>query len=603
MADGFKTRLAIISRHVVVYNVSCPTYAVILVENEEIRDVVGIEQSRCIEDVISEYIDWNPLNFEEMYVSPGLIDFNVRRQQEDWEGLEHLTQAAVAGGVTYIAEEVGFGVTVAETESVYCDVGRVVILAAEHLPHVSSLTLSNAIAVKGFITPPNDEVGAMGDLSTWLSVVSRLDLPVIISPAEVSGRALYLASPFHSLSLSERVAADESLDSVTVLGGAMNAVADSSSSDEESAPSPYSLELAECKASEDRKFSLRHFLTTGMYDRNDTRPHTLGKQPLVKPQALHNIHSALAEKITVSLQGIDALCRAEILAYQGIGKTHYNAEKQGERRRNKPRPLGLTLSTAESRLNYSYIRQVAHYPLDMEVKGVNNVIAALEHQTCRVHIANLSTAAAVMKVHKARLRKVEITCETCPHFLLFTDQSIGQGDTRFKNFPPIRDKTNCNFLWELLKVNSIDVVCSQHIAVPQQYKFQEDFRKAVNGINGLGFTLQTLWTVLKKPYTQLGYFEHYIVRIAKWTSLMPAKVLKLRKRGAIAKGYLADLVIWDPFTEVTVEASYSGQPYQCPYLGLKLFGHVLKVFLRGHLVFTQEGPNFYSQGRHQHSSL
>lgn len=600
MAEGLAARLALVSRHVVLYSVSCPTYAVVLIEHETIYDVVRIDPDRPVEDVMLDYLSWNPLNFEHQYLSPGLIDFNMRREQDDWEDLEHLTQAAAAGGVTLVVEETRIATPLSPTATLYCDVGRMVIITAEDLASVSQQTVEGAMAVKGFLTPPNSNIGPIQDITAWLSVVRRLSLPIIIDAEEVSGRALYLASPYRLLSLEERESADESAESVKVLGGAMNATADSD--EEDSAPSPYSLQhRAECKVTEDRKFSLKQFLAVGEFDRKETRPHTLGKKPLRKNQSLHNIHSALAEKISDSLLGVDGLCRAELMAYQGIGQTRYFAERPVERRGGlrKPTPLALTPSVAENRFNYSYIRQLAHYPRDMEIKGVYNVIAALQLQPCRVHLANLSSAQAVMQVHKARLERLEVTCETCPHFLLFTDQAIGHGDTRFKNYPPVCDKTNCNFLWELLKVNSIDVVCSQHIAVPERYKFGCNFRKAVNGINGLGFTLQTLWTVLKKPYTQLGRFEHYIVRIAKWTALMPAKVLSLPDRGAIAKGYLADLVIWDPFREVTIEKTFSSQPYQCPYVGLKLFGHILKVFVRGHLVFTQEGQRFYPRGRQE----
>ena len=600
MAEGFAARLALVSRHVVLYSVSCPTYAVVLIEHEIIHDVVRIDPDRPVEDVMLDYLSWNPLNFEHQYISPGLIDFNMRREQEDWEDLEHLTQAAAAGGVTLVVEETRFAAPVSPAPSLYCDVGRMVIITAEDLVSVSQQTVEGAMAVKGFLTPPNSSIAPVEDIAAWLTVTKRLNLPVIIDTEEVTGRALYLASPYRLLSLAEREAADESAESVKVLGGAMNATADSD--EEDSAPSPYSLQhRAECKVSENRKFSLKQFLAVGEFDRKETRQHTLGKKPVSKPQSLHNIHSALAEKISDSLLGVDSLCRAELMAYQGIGLTRYFADKPAERRGGlrKPTPLLLTPSVAENRFNYSYIRQLAHYPRDMEIKGVCNVIAALQLQPCRVHLANLSSAQAVMYVHKARLERLEVTCETCPHFLLFTDQAIGQGDTRFKNYPPVCDKTNCNFLWELLKVNSIDVVCSQHIPVPERYKFGCNFRKAVNGINGLGFTLQTLWTVLKKPYTQLGRFEHYIVRIAKWTALMPAKVLSLSDRGAIAKGYQADLVIWDPFREVTIEKTFSSQPYQCPYVGLKLFGQILKVFVRGHLVFTQDGQRFYPRGRQE----
>jgi allantoinase len=300
-----------------------------------------------------------------------------------------------------------------------------------------------------------------------------------------------------------------------------------------------------------------------------------------------------------------------MMAYKGVGQTLYQVPKEKPTVKHvepaiieaplikKPgrRPTPLIFKPAVPALNADsiYLTQLAHYPENMESKGVEKIIAAIKTDPCKVHIVNLCSATAISRIQKAREERVEITCETCPHFLYFTDQSVADGDTRLKNFPPIRNKANCNFLWELVKMNSVDAICSQHVPVPEQYKFKPNFRKALCGIAGLGFTLQVLWTILKSPYTDLSLFEHYLVRLAKWTSSNPARILQIPNRGAIEKGFLADLVIWDPFREVTVEQTHSSQGNQCPYLGARLYGQIEKVIVRGKLAYSNKV--FYPVGR------
>lgn len=135
-------------------------------------------------------------------------------------------------------------------------------------------------------------------------------------------------------------------------------------------------------------------------------------------------------------------------------------------------------------------------------------------------------------------------------------------------------------------MNSVDAICSQHIPVPEVYKFHPNFRKALSGISGLGFTLQVMWTLLKRPFADLQSFEHYLVRLARWTSNNPAKILQLHNRGAIEKGYIADLVIWSPLEKVIVQDTFCQQRDQCPYLGTELYGRVEKVLVRGKLAFA-----------------
>jgi dihydroorotase-like cyclic amidohydrolase len=87
-----------------------------------------------------------------------------------------------------------------------------------------------------------------------------------------------------------------------------------------------------------------------------------------------------------------------------------------------------------------------------------------------------------------------------------------------------------------------------------------------------------------------------IVRLAKWLSLHPAKVLGIEKyRGSIERGIISDFVIWDPYEQVSVKWSYSQFNETCALIGTDLYGLVQMVMLRGKLVFS--GKKFTRCGR------
>lgn len=588
-----------------------------LIEGELIVDVVKVDPSIEVEDLICEYIDWNPIDFEHMYVSPGMIDFNIRRHPQ-WESLEDLTRAAVAGGVTLCIEET----TPTESRNIdpsprYCDTAFLTVLDSTHSESLTPESLSTTFALKGYLTPPSDTIDGLCNLPQWFQHIAEFGLPIILDCSITEPKVLFLASPCRLESLERRKETQTFADQ-KMFGGAFCSEADSEDSDDSMdqednldlpSPASWKQQFHAEEAAFTRKLSMKQSQPPKQPDqqgfkRNEPRLQTLGHIPDFAQgrRSLKNIHTALEAKIDEESENLESLCKAEMMAYQGIGQTTYKAaietgtiggpqvpQSTGKVRK---RPTPLTMVSAPARVaDAVYLKQLAHYPDHMETRGLKMILNALKISPCRVHISNLSTAKAISLIQKAKEEKVEITCETCPHFLYFTDQQIADGDTRFKNFPPVRNKSNCNFLWELLKLNSIDVVCSQHSAVSDEYKFKPSFKKAVSGITCMGYTLQVVWTLLKSPITDLNACEHYLVRLAKWTAKTPAEILKISNRGSIEKGCLADLIIWNPFQERT---SPLPSQAQCPYNEARLLGHISKVFVRGKVAFSD--GNLYPVG-------
>jgi len=520
---------------------------VVLVEDTVIADVVVVEKEKPLSELLREYAEWNPVDLEDSYLSPGLIDFNVRRST-DWESLEDMTQAAVSGGITLCLQERNLTEASTETGARYCDTGLIAVLDDSE---VSASALEEAVAVKGYLTPPDHSTNAVFRLPEWLQRVALLNLPVILDPSAADPKVLFHASPCRVLPPDERARVQDLQQwssGRTISSGSESDGTSSSEEKELQSPRTWQLQYREMRRKK--------------YRRTENR-----------------VHSAIEERTFPSTSG-----NFQMMSYSSDISLELSFEPGCMKGRRRPPPLAVA-SQPLRKSEGLYIKQLARYPESLEQRGVKMILQALGSSPLKVHIPNLSSPKAIALVQKAKDER--ITCETCPHFLFFTDQQIADGDTRFKSFPPIRNKANCNFLWDLVKLNAVDCVCSQHRSVPAEFKYRPDFRKAVSGICGLGFTLQVLWTLLKSPYMDQSSCEHFLVSIAKWTSANPAQVLGLPQRGSIAKGCLADLVVWDPFEEVLVEQSKAGQPLQCPYLGVKLFGKVQRVYVGGELAYDQ----------------
>ena len=205
---------------------------------------------------------------------------------------------------------------------------------------------------------------------------------------------------------------------------------------------------------------------------------------------------------------------------------------------------------------------------------------------CRVHIVHLSSSGSLAHLAAARAGGIAVTAETCPHYLAFDAEEIGNGSTEFKCAPPIRESANRHALWRALLGGGIDCVVSDHSPCPPAMKRKNtgDFLSAWGGIASLELGLSTVWTEACQRSAS-------IEDVVRWMSAGPAKLAGLENRkGAIARGHDADLVIWEPEAGFTVEPARLRQRHKLtPYAGRRLLGVVYKTLLRGEEV-DPEGP-------------
>lgn len=242
----------------------------------------------------------------------------------------------------------------------------------------------------------------------------------------------------------------------------------------------------------------------------------------------------------------------------------------------------------------SYRNYLLSRPARWEDDAIALMIRLCEQYGCRTHIVHLSSAAAIAPIRRAKEKGLPLTVETAQHYLYFTAEEIGDGETYFKCAPPIRGRENNAALWDGLREGVIDFVATDHSPAPPAMKEPEggDLTRAWGGIASLQLSLPVLWTAAE----QRGFA---VKDLASWLCTSPALLAgQSEKRGKIARGYSADLVIWDPERVFIVEKEGLLHRHKgTPYLGEELYGVVEQTWLRGKKIFDKnDGARLY-QGR------
>ncbi|MDT4965369.1 MAG: allantoinase [Acidobacteriota bacterium] len=221
-------------------------------------------------------------------------------------------------------------------------------------------------------------------------------------------------------------------------------------------------------------------------------------------------------------------------------------------------------------------------PREAENKAVDLTIRLSRETGARVHIVHHSSSDALPALRRARSEGVQITVETCPHYLCFAAEDIPDGATEYKCCPPVRERENREQLWAALDQGLIEMVVSDHSPCPPGMKHPEsgNFMEAWGGISSLQLRLPIMWT----HGSQRGYsFDH----MAEWLCRAPSRLVGLENRkGSIKAGHDADFVIWNPEKKFRVEPSMLHHRHKLtPYAGQILSGEVETTILRGKTIY------------------
>jgi allantoinase len=245
------------------------------------------------------------------------------------------------------------------------------------------------------------------------------------------------------------------------------------------------------------------------------------------------------------------------------------------------------IAAAPSAAGGRYSDFLASRPDAAEVRAIETVIEAARRTGARAHIVHLSSAAALPAIREARDDGVHITVETCPHYLALAAEDVADGRTDFKCCPPVRGRSNRERLWQALVDGDIDLVVSDHSpCVPELKALDEgDFGSAWGGIASLELGLSVVWTQARERGIDLA-------SVSDWMSASSAALVGLHRKGRIAPGADADLVVFAPDEPFSVDARRLRHRHALtPYDGAQLTGRVRRVFLRGRPVSADDAPS------------
>ena len=218
-----------------------------------------------------------------------------------------------------------------------------------------------------------------------------------------------------------------------------------------------------------------------------------------------------------------------------------------------------------------------------EEDAVALVVETAAATGARAHVVHVSSAQVLALLAEAKRSGVPVTAETCPHYLTFAAEAIGDGATEFAVCPPIRSEANRERLWAALRDGTLDMIVSDHSPCTPDLKGDGDFGRAFGGISSLQLGPRAAWT----QAAQRGFG---LPALSRWMSSAPAALAGFADRGRIGVGLRADLCAFAPDVEEVVHVDGLRHRHAIsPYDGVALRGSVLQTWVAGRSVFARVG--------------
>ncbi len=220
-------------------------------------------------------------------------------------------------------------------------------------------------------------------------------------------------------------------------------------------------------------------------------------------------------------------------------------------------------------------------PMAAELDAIRRALAMAGETGCALHIVHVSCGAGVGLIVEAQKAGVDASCETCPHYLVLTEEDVIKLGAVAKCAPPLRPASVQADLWRCVAAGKVTTIGSDHSPAPPDMKTDVNFFKVWGGISGAQHTLPLLLTE--------GHVKREVALplISRLISLNVARRFGLpQRKGAIEIGADADLAVVDLGAEFTVEREELFYRHrQSPYVGRRLRGRVARTILRGQTIF------------------
>jgi allantoinase len=235
---------------------------------------------------------------------------------------------------------------------------------------------------------------------------------------------------------------------------------------------------------------------------------------------------------------------------------------------------------------------LATRPVAAEVDAIERVLDIAGETGASLHLVHVSSGSGVASAAEAKAHGVDVSIETCPHYLFFTEDDLDRIGVAAKCAPPLRDATVRVALWRELLAGRVDIVASDHSPSDPALKKEGDFRTSWGGVAGVQSTL----AVLMERGT-----EGHRLRFEDISTLIaanPAGRFRVEAKGRLAVGYDADLALIDTSERYTLGSKQLLQRHKIsPYIRHTFTGAVVRTIRRGETIFENGKIMAKTRGR------
>lgn len=217
---------------------------------------------------------------------------------------------------------------------------------------------------------------------------------------------------------------------------------------------------------------------------------------------------------------------------------------------------------------------LASRPVSIECDAVRAALDLAGETGCALHIVHVSSGAAMALIVDARSRGVDVTAETCPHYLLLDEDDVARIGAAAKCAPPVRHARERDGLWRSVQAGEVDTIGSDHSPSPWSMKTDADFGRVWGGIAGVQHLLPLMVDALT------------IDALIRLCATRPAERFRLRDKGRLEIGADADVVLVaqdEPRAITSGELEYR-HPVS-PWIGRRVSSRVRRTILRGETVW------------------